>query len=92
MLCCLGKVLKIKENKLGLSRAKLSQARACLEVINLKKIFELSTYHLIVTLSFFGFGSETVIGLANKKNQNTYQVLTSLPFLNTIWCSGLGPT
>ena len=54
-------------NKLRLSRAELSQARACLEVINLNNFFELSTYHLKVTLSFFGLGSEIFIGLANQK-------------------------
>ena len=54
-------------NKLGLSRAELSQARACLEVINLNNFFELSTYHLKVTLSFFGLGSEIFNGLAHQK-------------------------
>ena len=55
-----------KRNKLGLSRAELSQARACREVINLNDFFELSTYHLKVTLSFFGLGSKIFIGLAKK--------------------------
>ena len=64
---CYGLILlTISLNKLGLSRAELSQTRACLEVINLN-FFELSTYHLEVILSFFGLGSEIFIGLANQK-------------------------
>ena len=51
-------------NKLGLSRAELSQARNCLEVLSLH-FFELSAYHLKVTLSAFGLASEILIGLAN---------------------------
>ena len=52
------------DNKLGLSRAELSQARNCLEVLSLH-FFELSAYHLKVTLSAFGLASEILIGLAN---------------------------
>ena len=57
----------MRADKLGLSRAELSQARACLEVINLNNFFELSTYHLKVTLSFFGLGSEIFVGLGNQE-------------------------
>ena len=53
---------ELKETKL--SRAELSQARNCLEVLSLH-FFELSAYHLKVTLSAFGLASEILIGLAN---------------------------
>ena len=55
---------KINDNKLGLSKAELSQARNCLEVLILH-FFELSAYHLKVTLSAFGLASEVLIGLAS---------------------------
>ena len=60
--CCYNKLIV---NKLGLSRAELSQARACLEVSNFINFVELSTYHLKVTLSAMGLASEILIGLAS---------------------------